>query len=153
MYSESWYNAPIMYIVYPLAKSIWMISLCYCSWCYVWFEMRCRYDVSAPLIMILIGLDVPSFFIHIQSNVRMDPCDLLSCVDVETMLIYIDIAAVASLRRTLLSWFIVSICWHFLFSSFVCCFPIQNRLALALVEVIYCMLHLATTSEYRCYTS
>ena len=114
-----------MYIVYPLAKFIWMISLCFCSWCYVWFEMRCRYAVSAPLIMILIDLDVPPVFIHIQSDVRMDPCDLLSCVDVETMFIYIDIPAVASLRRTILCWFIVSICWHFLFSSFVCCFPIQ----------------------------
>ena len=61
VYSESWYNAPIMYIVYPLAKFIWMNSLCFCSWCYVWFEMRCRYGVSAPLIMILIDLDVPSF--------------------------------------------------------------------------------------------
>ena len=64
-----------MYIVYPLAEFIWMISLCFCSWCYVWFEMRCRYAVSAPLIMILIDLDVPPVFIHIQSDVRMDPCD------------------------------------------------------------------------------
>ena len=59
--------------------------------------MRCRYDVPVPLIIVLIDLNVPSLFIHIQSNEMLDPRDLLSRVDIETMLIYIDFPAVASL--------------------------------------------------------
>ena len=96
-----------------------------------WFEMRCRCDVSVPIIMLLIDIDVPSCFIHIQSTVRMDPCDLLSCVDIETMLIYTDILDVQ---------FYIDSLYPFLdiFPSLVSFVVSRYKvLALALVEVIY----------------
>ena len=123
LFSTSYFST-LIYMDVVLTLPILMILLCY-FWCYGWFEMRYHYDVPVPLSMIYDWLKCAvGFHIH---PVLCKVGSVFSCVDIETMPIYIDIPAVASLRRTILCWFIVTICWHFPFSIFVLfCFSIEN---------------------------
>ena len=91
--------------------------------------------------------------LHIYSKVMLDPWYVVSCVDIETMLVYIVIPAVAFLS-TYNS--ILIQCIHFLhipFSELFFCFFDANVSALALVDIFYSISQPVTTSEYRCYAS